>query len=121
MVAIKFIAYVAFGVIFLGMSFTMISQYQQGAAERAFLDQAKQLAVLANTVGGQDVGASQILSMTIPNNAQLNFQDNVILAIVGSGGENFQTGFSLSGATLGAGSYQLRITRTQSGVDISAA
>jgi hypothetical protein len=121
MTAINYIAYVAFAVIFISVGFTIYIQYQQGEAERLFLTNAGELADIVNTVAAQDVGTSQIFSITVPGNSQLIFENDRVVAKIGGRLENFAVGTTLSGSTLDGGIFQLTVTRTQAGVDVSGA
>lgn len=122
MVALKLIAYVAFGVLFLSISFTLILGYQQAEAERRFLNQAQELADLVDVVGDQDVGASQNFptTITVPSNSQLLFENDSVVAKIRGRRENFSVETFVIGSTLGEGSFQLKLLRTQEGVEISA-
>jgi hypothetical protein len=110
MAALKLIAYVAFGVLFLSISFTLYSQYQQVEAERRFLDQVHELVRRVNLVGFL---APEPFSITIPRNCQLLFENDFIVARIGERSENFPVEVPVSGPELGEGSFQLELSENQ--------
>jgi hypothetical protein len=118
MVALKLIAFVAFGVLFLSISFTLYSQYQRAEAERSFLRQTGRLVELVNELGDQDVGASQIFSITVPTGSQLLFENDRVVAKIGEKLENFPVEVPVSGNALSEGSFQLELLRTRGGVEV---
>jgi hypothetical protein len=119
MAALKLIAYLAFGVLFLSMSFTLYSQYQRAEAERRFLTQVGELAESVNEVGRQDVGTRfPPLSITVPSDCRLLFENGFIVARIGERRENFPVDVPLIASPLSAGNHELVLIKEREGVKI---
>jgi len=119
--ALNYIAYVVFAVIFIGIAFTLYSQYQRGAAEQDFLSKAGALAEQVKDLALQDVGSSVNFSITVPSGCRLSFENSSVLAVFGGGTDNFYAGAAISGPTLESGNFTLKLQRSQEGVTASAA
>jgi hypothetical protein len=118
--ALNYISYMVFAAIFIGIGFTIFYQYQLGAAERGFLSKAGELSNQIRNLSLRDVGSSINFSVAVPSGARLTFENTMVLAHVGSRVENFGAGVVVSGPDFDAGSFTLRLLRTQEGVSVSA-
>ena len=119
--ALSYIAAVIFAVFFIGVGFALYSEYQRGAAERDFVYRAGLLAERIDALGAQSSGAVDYFGISIPSNCELRFTDNVVTAVVGEHLENFRVGFPVSGPTFTNQKLNLKLERTENGVDVSEA
>ncbi|MEW6592489.1 MAG: hypothetical protein AB1305_02225 [Candidatus Hadarchaeota archaeon] len=119
--ALNYISYVVFAAIFIGIGFTLVYQYSQGAAERDFLVRVEELSNQIRNLSLQDAGSSANFSITVPSGSQLSFENTMVLAQVGGRVENFNAGVAVSGPAFDGGGFTLKLLRTQEGVTVSAA
>ncbi len=118
--ALSYLAMVVMAVIFLGLAFTVYSQYQTGAAEREFEAQAEVLAERVNAMSAQSPGSTDYLQILVPPNCELSFADSQIDLKVGSSSRTISVDLPISGPTFSDIRLNLMIQRTETGVSVSA-
>ncbi|MDI6643381.1 MAG: hypothetical protein QMD95_04980 [Candidatus Hodarchaeaceae archaeon] len=119
--ALNYIAAVVFAVLFIGVGFTLYSQYQRGAAEQEFRLRAAALAEQIEALGNQTENTVLYFNIFVPPNCTLSFKDSSVVIRIGEWSDNFQVGVSVSGPTFTEGKLNLKLLRTENGVDVSAA
>ncbi len=120
MSALNYLAMVVLAVLFLGLSFTLYSQYQTGAAEREFEAQAELLAERVNAMSAQSPGSTDYLEIDVPPNCELSFSDSQIALKIGASSRNIIVDLPISGPTFSDQKLNLIIQRTETGVNVSA-
>lgn len=111
---------VVLAVLFIGIGFTLYSEYQHGAAEREFESKAELLAERVRAMAAQSPGSTDYLDISVPPNCELSFSDNAIFARIGSSTENFSVDVPVYGPVFSNQRLNLMIQRTENGVDVSA-
>jgi len=118
--ALNYLAMAILAAIFIGLGFTLYSEYQRGAAEREFEIKAELLAERVKAMSAQDVGSRDYIDIFVPPNCELSFSDNKISIKIGSSSKNFSVGILVSGPVFSGQSLNLIIQRTENGVDVRA-
>jgi len=118
--ALDYIAMVIFAVIFIGIGFTIYSEYQRGAAEREFEARVELLAERVEAMIAQGVGTTDYFEIFVPPNCELSFSENAIFAKIGGSSRNFPVGISIEGPVFSNQRLNLMIQRTDNGVSVSA-
>jgi len=120
---LNYIAYVIFAVLFLSIALAMCAQYQQGAAEQDFRLKAEELSERIKALGDQSPGTvdDSLRDISIPANCELRFTDNTVVIVIGSWSDNFPVGILVSGPPFSNQGLNLRLERTENGVNVSAA
>lgn len=116
---LNYIAYIAFGVIFLSVVGVLFSSYQRTMAEERFLLQLKGLSEIVKNIRLRDVGSSESFIINIPQGWTVTFQENLIVGRSGQRTENFYVGVKVSGEELREGNFRLNVVRTGSGVEVT--
>ncbi|MFH1821258.1 MAG: hypothetical protein ABH852_02305 [Methanobacteriota archaeon] len=118
--ALNYLAMVVLAVIFVGLGFTLYSEYQRGAAEREFITKAELLAERVNAMSAQGEGSTDYLEIYVPPNCELSFSDSVISVRIGSSTNNIVVDIPINGPVFSDQRLNLKIQRTENGVDVSA-
>lgn len=120
--ALNYIAAVLFAALFIGIGFTLYSQYQQAAPEREFKLKAEELAGKIKELGNMSTGSSfPNFEIYVPSNCELSFVDNTVVISIGEWSDNFAVDVPVSGPTFTNQQLTLKLERTENGVDVSAA
>lgn len=117
---LNYIAYVIFAVLFISIGFAIYTQYQQGAAEQEFRLKAEELAGQINEVGNMSVGSSLNFEIYVPPNCELRFMDNAVVIGIGGWSNNFPADVPVSGPSFTNQKLNLKLERTDNGVDVTA-
>lgn len=118
---LNYIAAVIFAALFIGIGFTLYSQYQRGAAEREFKLKAEELAGQIEALGNQSENTILYFDLSVPPSGILSFVDNTVVISIGEWSENFQVGVPVTGPTFTEQKLKLKLERTESGVSVSGA
>jgi len=118
--ALNYLAMVVLAVIFIGLGFTLYSQYQAGAAEREFEAKVEILAERINAMSAQDSGSTDYLEIYVPPNCELGFYDSKIFIMIGSSSREISLNLPVSGPTLSDQQLSLMVQRSENGVILSA-
>ncbi len=113
-------AMVVLAVIFVGLGFTLYSEYQRGAAEREFEAQAEILAERVKAMASQGVGTTDYLEIYVPPNCELSFSDNAVSIMIGNSSKVIPVNIPINGQVFSDQRLNLMIQRTESGVYVSA-
>ena len=118
--ALNYLAMVVLAVIFVGLGFTLYSEYQRGAAEREFETKAELLAERVKTMASQGVGSTDYLEIYVPPNCELSFSGSAISVMIGNSSENILVNIPINGPVFSNQRLNLMIQRTENGVSLSA-
>lgn len=120
--ALNYLAMVVLAVIFIGIGFTLYSEYQRGAAEREFESKAELLAERINAMAPQSPGSTDYLDIYVPPNCELSFSDNAISMRIESSSKKISVDIPINGTDTIFSNQRLNlmIQRTESGVYVNA-
>jgi len=118
--ALNYLAMAILAVIFIGLGFTLYSEYQQGAAEREFGAKAELLAERVKTMASQDLGSTDYLEIYVPANCELRSSGSTIFVRIGNSSENIPVGIPINDSVFSDQKLNLMIQRSENGVILSA-
>lgn len=107
--------------LFVSMAFAIYAQYRQGAAEQDFRLKAEELSERIEALGNQSAGTVDYFEISVLSNCELRFVGNAVVISIGSQPENFPADIPVSGPAFSNQRLNLRLERTGSGVNVSAA
>ncbi|MEM4187740.1 MAG: hypothetical protein QXN56_01050 [Candidatus Hadarchaeum sp.] len=119
MEALDYLAMAVLAAIFIGFSFAIYFNYQQGAAEREFELQAQTLAERIRAMAAQDVGSTEYMEIFVPAGCELAFRDNLVSIKIGGDSRSFPVGIPVIGARYSGQKLNLIIRRAEDGVYVS--
>ncbi|MFN4132953.1 MAG: hypothetical protein ACK4GQ_01080 [Candidatus Hadarchaeales archaeon] len=112
------ISLIVFGAVFLTVVGVLFVQYQQATLEHRFLSQLNDLGGIISGMIARDIGSVEFFSIDVPAGWTIAFRDNSILAGRGDKRENLPVGIEVTGNEISAGSFTLKIARTENGVEV---
>lgn len=91
----------------------------QGGQGTQFPQKAEDLSGVIKSLG--DVGSKKYFSITVPENSQLRFEGENVVAVIGNTRWEYNCDMSVEEGdnSLGPGSYSLTLKRVEGGVEVS--
>lgn len=114
---LKLLVGVIFASILIGVFIGLKGGFERGRSEAQFLQKAEDLSELVQSLG--DPGSQEFFSITVPENSQLRFRGENVVAVINNMYHEYECGVSVTGGSFGPGSYSLKLTRVEGGVEIN--
>lgn len=93
-------------------------RFLSGTSKSEFWRDAEEIAGLASSLKSSSTGTQRVYSIEVPSGAKLKFENKYVIAVTESP-HRFDAEIEIIGPTLGSGEYNLKIVRTEKGVEIS--
>ena len=103
--------------IVLGFFAMNYSKFQEERSEEKFLRSSEEIAASIRSLKTQGSGAQTPVEIVVPDGCTLKFEGEKVRAS-NNGAHTFETGTDVSGGTLGPGSYDLILQKTDEGIQV---
>lgn len=114
----KLLAGVVLASIFLGVFVGLYSTFRAGRSEADFRRDAEELVAIIESMSSLDPGTQWFFDVTVPDGCQLLFENTYVVAVT-NGSHSYGTGVNLVGPVFGDGNWELTLSRTENGVEVS--
>ncbi len=115
----KLLASIVLASIFMGAFVGLKTQLDRASKYTEFKKSGQELATVIESVGSQSPGGGTPHEINIPENCAVKFEGENVIVIAKGSKQTHPTGVKINGKTLNSGHYNLSLTRTENGVEIS--
>ena len=119
MTSLQLLASAIFAAIFITVFASIYINYRAGAELDAFERGAEDLANRIRSLATQDAGAMDQFTLLVPKNCVLQFENQNLVAVVGSNTKYHDVGVKVIGPTITDQKVTLDLERTENGVVVS--
>lgn len=117
--ALKLLAGIVLASLFMGIFVGVKGKYDRSREITQFKNSAKEMASKIELLGEQEPPAQVPYEIVIPEECQIKFENENVIAVITNTPNSYPTGIKIIGENLSPGSHNLKLLRTSEGVEIS--